>query len=79
MNETEQYLKEARQLYAETRGAYFVLTASNDGTNWILKIPGVKLSFSGTIQRVLFEYTYYVKNNREIGGENLTTKKYRLL
>jgi len=79
MNETDQYLKEARQLYAVTRGAYFVLTASNDGTHWVLKIPAVQETFTGTIHRVLFEYIYYVKNNRELAVRNLKTKPYKLI
>lgn len=79
MNLTETRFAEARKLYGETRGAFFVLTATNDGKQWNLKIPAVQESYTGGINLVLKKYILYVENNRELAGKNLKTKPYKLI
>ena len=79
MDSTEALLTEAAKLYQETRGAFFVLTASNDGKFWKLSIPAVQEVYQGSIQDILIEYIYYVANNRELAVRNLKSKKYRLV
>lgn len=67
------------KLYAETRGAYFMLTPKNDGSGWILKIPGVGETFEGQLVFVLFKYVCYVKDNREqYPGKKNSIKPFRL-
>jgi hypothetical protein len=78
MNLTETRFSEARRLYGETRGAFFVLTATNDGEQWKLTIPSVQETYIGDINFVLQKYILYVENNRELAGKNLRSKKYKL-
>jgi hypothetical protein len=78
MDKIEALLNEAAKLYQETHGAYFVLTASNDGKFWKLSIPSIQGTFKGSVQDVLIDYIYYVANNRELAGKNLKSKKYKL-
>lgn len=78
MNETETRFAEARKLYGETRGAYFVISATNDGQQWKLSIPGAGESYIGGINLVLQKYILYVRHNRVPASKNLKTKPYTL-
>ncbi len=72
----KELLKKAKQLYAETRGAYFTIRASNCGTFWKLSIDSLSENFEGKFKAVLISYIDFVTVNR-VKTQN-TNKPYKL-
>jgi hypothetical protein len=73
-------LNEAKKLYSETRGAAFVITGSNCGEYWFLKMPSIGETFESVhLETVLEDYIDLVLNNRvKVAKRKNTTKEFRL-
>jgi hypothetical protein len=80
MSHLESLLKQAKKLYSETRGAYFVITGSNCGEYWFLKMPSIGETFESVhLETVLEDYIDLVINNRvKVAKRKNTTKEFRL-
>jgi hypothetical protein len=80
MSHLESLFKKAKKLYSETRGAYFVITGSNCGKYFILKMPSIGETFQDkNIELLLEDFIDFVETNRvKTPKRKNTTKEFRL-
>lgn len=62
-NEIQDLMERCKEIYSETRGAYFIISCNDEG--WKLQINSTGLLFKGELKEVLEKYITEVTSERK--------------